>query len=1010
MEDNFKRNINIAAEKLNEFAESLKAAAKNNVKVNSDGSKNFEIEKKQTEEITKALEELQESSEDLNDEIKDSIKLFSNLIKEISNLEINKDKEKTTFSEKNFEDIEKGLFEISKSISSIGSTTGKIEASIPVYNAPGTVLQTDFSSKEINENLNNRIKEFEVRVEAEVTSNVKDAAKVKKDDIEKFMGAMNEQISSYTSMLIGGASFSQQLFAGTVKDVTEFRKEMRLVAYQIDGITSSSRGLQNEFSNLGKNVVKETGLRLEETQSNYLKSLKQGISTIDKSNKKQKSGLEVIKSGLALSTMIGSSAEQTADLFGNWYRTLGFSSHEMTVMASASRDVARTTGVTGDNLIEAMKASEGVLKNLRNQGNLTTQAARNIIAGFAEAKKLGVDDAFGRIADAASSTNKLLFETDDKTRAFLLRTAGNMGRTDELLSGRFFKSRSNMLAMSENMLDQMSSLTSGFGENQITSFADFDKKVSQMSDEQLRSLSVNIKAMTGMEIDEFKRVALANRASGLGITATIEDLNKTLDNGLSTVEERRKAQEDLDKALMGSGLGILSDFSTAQTDFSSYMKNMTEGQKKDFTMDTTALAKELGVSLDGLTDTEKFEKIAVASAQKLEDVAKKSGIKTKDFSSQLQKALLSGDDLKVRELNEEMAKVQNQLGVKEAATVDPMEKLSYEINQLNETIRSSFSGILGRVIDTIGSGLMLFSLAVLNGLAFFGKNVFFAKEIFKVLGPAMNNKFTSVAKGFAKATTTAIKGLTKGLGNIIGRITPTLTNVLGKVGLTVGKAIGPAVGVLFGAIQGFTDAQEAGRSKTEGTILGALTGGAKTGSFLSESLGVEKGSGTDKALGVAGAAAYGAMIGAFIPFIGPAIGAAIGGVVEILKIITEGTDILAQIFMPIEKVFTGIYQVVEGIAGLVMGLITFDLNRVLGNIMHIIKGILNATVVAIYSIFANMIPGLVRLLGAILSSIGTILYSVFVDFPMWLGQQIYNGISYVLSGLYSVFVDFPMWL
>ena len=131
---------------------------------------------------------------------------------------------------------------------------------------------------------------------------------------------------------------------------------------------------------------------------------------------------------------------------------------------------------------------------------------------------------------------------------------------------------------------------------------------------------------------------------------------------------------------------------------------------------------------------------------------------------------------------------------------------------------------------------------------------------------------------------------------------------LAQGGLQVGsKALGklapflaPVIGGLTGA---FTDTEETraahggqGRGVVEKTMLGALTGGAETGSMFSSTLGVEKGSATDEALGVAGAMGTGAMagaaIGSVVPVVGTAIGAAVGAVLgggaEIYKLLTKG--------------------------------------------------------------------------------------------------------------------------
>ena len=111
------------------------------------------------------------------------------------------------------------------------------------------------------------------------------------------------------------------------------------------------------------------------------------------------------------------------------------------------------------------------------------------------------------------------------------------------------------------------------------------------------------------------------------------------------------------------------------------------------------------------------------------------------------------------------------------------------------------------------------------------------------------------------------------------------------------KVLGPLGAVLDLGVGGFTGSSQADMSaaeqklagveqnisKGEATTLGVLTGGAEKGSMFSSSLGIEKGSAGDEALGIAGAAGRGALvggaIGSVIPVVGTAVGAAVGGVV-----------------------------------------------------------------------------------------------------------------------------------
>jgi len=135
---------------------------------------------------------------------------------------------------------------------------------------------------------------------------------------------------------------------------------------------------------------------------------------------------------------------------------------------------------------------------------------------------------------------------------------------------------------------------------------------------------------------------------------------------------------------------------------------------------------------------------------------------------------------------------------------------------------------------------------------------------------------------------------------------------LGKAGSALAKGakvLGPAGALLDLGMGAYSGAQAGSMSKEEqkaagirqgmgsfaGGTFGALTGGAEKGSMLSDYVGIEKGSGADEAMGVAGSAGRGALagaaIGSVVPVVGTAIGAAVGGIVggvtETVKLLSD---------------------------------------------------------------------------------------------------------------------------
>ena len=150
---------------------------------------------------------------------------------------------------------------------------------------------------------------------------------------------------------------------------------------------------------------------------------------------------------------------------------------------------------------------------------------------------------------------------------------------------------------------------------------------------------------------------------------------------------------------------------------------------------------------------------------------------------------------------------------------------------------------------------------------------------------------------------------TKVMEKVVGQ---TATKVASK---SLAAAV-PVLDVVAGGYFGYQDVQDAealratgdntmreGITSAEGITYGILTGGARTGSILTDVLGGERGSVGDELLGLGTAAASGATtgagiggaIGAFFGGVGAAPGAAIGGAIgAVVGTVTEGFKIFTN--------------------------------------------------------------------------------------------------------------------
>ena len=168
----------------------------------------------------------------------------------------------------------------------------------------------------------------------------------------------------------------------------------------------------------------------------------------------------------------------------------------------------------------------------------------------------------------------------------------------------------------------------------------------------------------------------------------------------------------------------------------------------------------------------------------------------------------------------------------------------------------------------------------------------FSKGGLKGGGKAITRMLSGGLKGGGKAITSMLSGAGKGIAT-------GAKGVLGKVAAPLELIMGGITGFTQTSGKSAEEKEAAGIKKSmgavEGTIQGVLTGGAEKGSMFSDTLGIEKGSAGDEAMGILGAAGRGAATGAAIGSIIPGVGTAIGGVVGgIVGTVSEGFKVFSD--------------------------------------------------------------------------------------------------------------------
>ena len=527
----------------------------------------------------------------------------------------------------------------------------------------------------------------------EQINKVSSTTPITKDDAERLSQAeksltkMNTDLAKMSAfggvgMALTGAlrdwEIFHQVFKGVIQDETEYMINMRAIAYQTQGITADTRGLQDKWQETGK-VVAETGQNLSAFQKEYVKNLKGGVRT-------QKEMLTVTKAGLSASTMIGANADSTNDLFAKWHMQLGMSANQMSQLDRDMQSVARSTGVTGDHLVKVMQESEDILKTMRNVGTLTSGSVKNVMMVLAEAEKSGVGENVKSTMKALSSGYELLQNTSKENQNFIFGSLSMVGRQVDGVNGVLLNTRAGMRDLAK-------------GAEKLGESYGWVKDAEQVLDPDTLN-RVNLGMMSGikrgtkelqLEIETYKFAGM-NLADKLAfITKKQKEQNNTAEENLQLEKQKSKLKED-------SEFGFLSQFSeklkTAKSVDSAF-KNTLKGNE-----DAQEDLRSMG--LDISNSAESTKKLAVDAAKRIDK------INGTNISAAIGKAMDSKDPIKMREAITKLQVEGRKANIKEMKSLNPLDDMAQKMNKMNESIRSfTRPGLLALT----GTGLKLLVLS-----------------------------------------------------------------------------------------------------------------------------------------------------------------------------------------------------------------------------------------------------------------------------------------------------------
>jgi hypothetical protein len=280
-------------------------------------------------------------------------------------------------------------------------------------------------------------------------------------------------------------------------------------------IDAASRALET-FS-VQMSDVAETGQSFSMIQKTIATNFKRGI-------RDAKELKNISKASLQTATLIGANAEHTAELFADWHQKLGMSGSDLRIMQTNLRDVARSTGLFGDALVQVAKQSEQFMQNMRVAGNLTTTAARQITELTARGRLTGTEAATSRLLQTLS-TGILRGGGGPKEQAFAAIGGGaNIGLQQKALYGTLLDSEDAVREFAENLEAWGARLAKARpGES-------FAKALERMTPEQRARLTAVLENSIGVGAEEF-RIVIDNLAkTGASFNQRLAEINKQVVN------------------------------------------------------------------------------------------------------------------------------------------------------------------------------------------------------------------------------------------------------------------------------------------------------------------------------------------------------------------------------------------------------------------------------------------------------------------------------------------------
>jgi hypothetical protein len=623
-------------------------------------------------------------------------------------------------------------------------------------------------------------------------------------------------LASVTTALLGGADVLQLTFQNVVSAPIQFRTEMSKIAFQMRGLNQDTKALQDEFRDVGTfaKVIAQTGKSAVIFQGQYTKNLRKGLGIEKDFAKAQRQSLNVTKSALTLSTLIDSNAEDTGDTLYEWHQHLQLSDRQIARVSTGIRDVARMTGVSGDNLLRAAKNSETFLKQMRQAGTLTADAVRNVIALRAGFEKIGIADELQPLMTAMTSFRGFL-QSSTGIQALAIQA---LGPERVRQGGQLTRDNFGLVAdRIEQVFAEMGTTSEAFVKGQTP------EDIRQILEMQLPAMFEGLEAGTlARSVEQFRK---ANEGMSVRLANLQKEREKFEKDALSgdtlALERVKQIDKDIGATKFSGGLNALQA-ATEQLDkgaktWDEALKGAAkdEGTKDTFDDLNAAIQSSLPqiheIGKKFSFDTSSLEGQTRALAIQMAEDAKMRGGDTAILDAAIQNFAVGGAE-KVALATQALKEQQDELLVQAKANADPITKLQLELQKINAWLQDKFTGHILPLINNwtvqfvaVASAVAALAIPIANLIT----SMVMLRQIMAIRGAMAGGTGAAAGglglRGLLRAGV-AIAGIAGAIGGVVGAI-----NSFGKAAEYFGVAEGKltvtqkAASAIAGYTTGFLD-------------------------------------------------------------------------------------------------------------------------------------------------------------------------------------------------------------